>query len=108
MAKKQTITAQATAAGIAPSVVYQRLHKGWTLQRALNTPVQKRKKKVEIEQGDRLPSDDTPIYPPDYRIVVERLEKAQAELIFGAKRCKLVALTCSVLIALLVAVIISG
>ena len=105
MAKKKSISQMAREAGIAPSVVHQRIKTGWTLEKALNTPVRKRKPKV-ADGGDWLPPDDHAIYPPQYRAVVEELEKAQAELAFGAKRCKLISLTLSVLVALMAAVVI--
>lgn len=41
-AKKKSVAAQAKAKGIDPSLVYNRLSRGWTMDRALNTPVQVR------------------------------------------------------------------
>ena len=52
MTKKPTIKAQALAAGIEPSVVYQRVKKGWTLKKALTTPVRKRSpKKLVVNEA---------------------------------------------------------
>ena len=43
-----------------------------------------------------------------FQAVCAELEAAERELILGQRRCKLIALTFSVLIALMAAVIISG
>lgn len=92
MTKKQTIKEQALAAGIAPSVVYQRMKNGWTLQRALNTPVRERKPK----QDDA--ATDLSAY---YQHLYGELESMQREIIVGARRCKLVSLTAAAVILVL-------
>jgi len=42
--KPETIAAMAKAKGINPNVVYNRVHLGWSLEKALLTPVKKKKK----------------------------------------------------------------
>lgn len=106
MTKKQTIKEQALEAGLNPRIVYQRVSRmGWTLEKALNTPVRKR----QAKKPTKVTLEDVITEQRDAAAdVAARLEKAQAELAIGAKRCKLIALACSVLIALAAAVIISG
>jgi hypothetical protein len=41
-AKRKSIAAQAKAKGLKPSLVYNRLSLGWTMEKALNTPVSER------------------------------------------------------------------
>ena len=43
MKNKNNVAEQARQAGISSSVVYSRLNQGWKLDKALSTPVQKRK-----------------------------------------------------------------
>jgi len=42
--KPETIAAMAKAKGISPNVVYNRTNRGWSLEKALLTPVKKKKK----------------------------------------------------------------
>ena len=43
MADKQNVSELARKHGIAPNVLHNRLYAGWGLEKALNTPVRKRK-----------------------------------------------------------------
>jgi hypothetical protein len=43
--KKETVASKAREAGLEPHVVYNRVNRGWTLAKALKTPVRGRKKK---------------------------------------------------------------
>jgi hypothetical protein len=46
--KKETIADKAREAGLDPGVVYNRLSRGWTLAKALKTPVRGREKKEAL------------------------------------------------------------
>jgi hypothetical protein len=58
--KKETIADMARRRGISPQVVYSRMHSGWTLAKALSTPVRIRKprKKAKPAQPESLPLVD--------------------------------------------------
>ena len=47
--KKETIADKAREAGLEPHVVYNRVNRGWTLAKALKTPVRGRKKSLKPE-----------------------------------------------------------
>jgi hypothetical protein len=101
MAKKKTISQMAREAGLAPTVVHQRIKTGWTLDKALSTPTRSRR-------PNKKPTKSEIDIQQQLQAVCVNLEAAERELILGRRRCKLIALTFSVLIALMAAVIISG
>jgi hypothetical protein len=74
--KKLTVAEQARKAGIAPNVVHSRLHSGWSLDKALSTPVRLRKGKK------RKPDDSSPALDvhQQFRAVVEELEATTNKL----------------------------
>ena len=55
--KKETIANKAREAGLDPGVVYNRLSRGWTLAKALKTPVRSREKKEALKPNPPLISD---------------------------------------------------
>ena len=46
---KVNISDEARRVGIPPNVVHNRMHKGWTLERALETPVRAKRKVKKIK-----------------------------------------------------------
>ena len=54
--KKETIADKAREAGLSPGVVYNRISRGWTLAKALKTPVRGRKKNEVLEPETPLVS----------------------------------------------------
>ena len=51
--KKQTIKEMAEKAGFSPGLVYNRMSKGWTLERALKEPKQKRSNRLVQKTPDQ-------------------------------------------------------
>jgi hypothetical protein len=51
MKDKKTIADMAREKGMRPTNVYQRIHDGWTLEQALNTPIGKKKRKIEFDNA---------------------------------------------------------
>ena len=47
-AQKPNVSALAREAGLSPKLVHTRIHKGWTLERALSTPAKKRNAKKKV------------------------------------------------------------
>jgi len=58
--KPETIAAMAKAKGINPNVVYNRVHIGWSLEKALLTPVKKRKKAKPVKVVNDKPRQEIP------------------------------------------------
>ena len=54
--KKETVASKAREAGLEPHVVYNRVNRGWTLAKALKTPVRGRKKNKTLEPETPLVS----------------------------------------------------
>ena len=53
--KKVTLAAKAKKAGLPAQIVYNRIHEGWTLKKALSVPVRKKAKpKKEQTVGSRV------------------------------------------------------
>ena len=57
--KNETIADKARAAGIDPGVVYNRLHRGWTLAKALKEPVKHRRKNTPVTRVPAVESSKT-------------------------------------------------
>lgn len=47
---KNSIAGKARKAGLEPRVVYARMNKGWSLKKALSTPVRKTKRPAKVEK----------------------------------------------------------
>ena len=63
---KVNISDEARRVGIPPNVVHNRMHKGWTLERALETPV-RAKRKVKTIKAIKVEKVDFPFTTPDTR-----------------------------------------
>ena len=100
--KKPNVSELARQRGIKPNIVHNRIASGWSLEKALNTPVRLRKSKPRKTVDDSSPTVDI---AKQFQAVCAELEAAQQEIVFGQKRCKVVALTSAVLIALMASVI---
>ena len=57
---KVNISDEARRVGIPPNVVHNRMHKGWTLERALETPV-RAKRKVKTIKAIKVEKVDFPL-----------------------------------------------
>jgi hypothetical protein len=58
--KPETIAAMAKAKGISPNVVYNRTNRGWSLEKALITPVRKKKKIKPVKVVNNKPRQEIP------------------------------------------------
>jgi len=63
---KANISDKARRAGIPPNIVHNRMHKGWTLERALETPVRAKRKHKKIK-AIKVEKVDFPFTSPDTR-----------------------------------------
>ena len=63
---KVNISDEARRVGIPPNVVHNRMHKGWTLERALETPVRAKRKSKKIK-AIKVEKVDFPFTAPDTR-----------------------------------------
>jgi len=67
--KKVNVSELARKNGISPNVVYNRLHSGWSLEKALNTPVRKRKSRPRKKPVAPLVTPATaPTQPPAQQV----------------------------------------
>lgn len=69
---KVNISDEARRVGIPPNVVHNRMHKGWTLERALETPVRTKRKPKKIK-AIKVEKVDFPFTTPDTRTYDEAL-----------------------------------
>ena len=66
---KFNISDKARRAGIPPNVVHNRMHKGWTLNRALETPVRyKAKSKSKTVKAIKIEKVDFPFTSPESKM----------------------------------------
>lgn len=80
----ETYRELAIKAGIPPAVVYQRLHKGWDLNRALSTPVRRRGDGVRVVYPNLLKwLDDHGMSFMDFSIETGLGDNAAANIIYG-------------------------
>ncbi len=74
--KKETVASMAQKAGIPKGTVYARLRNGWTLKKALNTPVQvqhrSKTKKVEVTKEEVKVTTHQRTAPKANKMVVEK------------------------------------
>lgn len=64
---KVNISDEARRVGIPPNVVHNRMHKGWTLERALETPVRVKRKSKTIK-AIKVEKVDFPFTPPESKL----------------------------------------
>lgn len=98
MGKQLNMAAEARSVGIDPQRIYNRMHKGDTFAQAI------------MAEAERYP-EDLQARDNAVKALIEtenEVDALEAQLAFGAKRCKLISLTLSVLVALMAAVVISG
>jgi len=66
---KFNISDEARRVGIPPNVVHNRMHKGWTLKRALETPVRhKAKSKSKTVKAIKIEKVDFPFTSPESKM----------------------------------------
>jgi hypothetical protein len=64
---KFNISEEARRAGIPPNIVHNRMHKGWTLERALETPVRAKRKSKKIK-AIKVEKVDFPFTSPESKM----------------------------------------
>ena len=97
MGKQLNMAEEARSVGIAPQRIYNRMHKGETFAQAI------------VSEMEKYP-EDLQARDKAVKALIEtenEVDALQAKLAFGAKRCKLISLTLSVLVTLMAAVVIS-
>ena len=64
---KINISKKARRKGIPPNIVHNRMHKGWSLKRALETPVRVKRKSKTIK-AIKVEKVDFPFTPPESKL----------------------------------------
>lgn len=64
---KINISKKARRKGIPPNIVHNRMHKGWSLKRALETPVRVKRKSKTIK-AIKVEKVDFPFTPPESKM----------------------------------------
>lgn len=64
---KVNISDEARRKGIPPNIVHNRMHKGWSLKRALETPVRVKRKSKTIK-AIKVEKVDFPFTPPEAKL----------------------------------------
>ncbi len=84
---KTNVAEQARRAGLEPRVLYARLNNGWSMKRALGTPVAPRKKQVRPKHAHTPVKKPTPVNkttPKDNKMVVEHYEGNKTPMLVWA------------------------
>ena len=106
---KVNLSEEARKAGLPPNVVISRVKKlGWTIDKAVNTPVRQKVKPSSPVPAARKTATTTPLYlsgSPGFEATVtdSLVEELQASLLHQKRKCKIAGFVAAMVIACVVA-----